>query len=152
MQSGRSTFWSRQAPHWRCWSAALRLWRYDLSVPFYYWGDTLLFAALVQGLILDGWPHHISGLSAPLGFDAVAFPSLSSSDWLVMRLLVLLVDTPGAVLNVFWLLPLVLSKWSCALALRLLGARRLVAVVSGIVYALLSYAFIRSASHISLVY
>ena len=131
---------------------ALRLWRRDLTVPFSYWGDTLYFAALVKGLLLNGWPLHIPQLAAPFGFDAVAFPSISSTDWLLMRVIALFVDSSGAVLNLFWLLSVMLTACSCTLALRLLGSNRLLAVAAGVLFAVLPFALMRSTAHISLVY
>lgn len=130
----------------------LKLWRYDFSVPFNYRGDTLHFAALVKGLLLNGWPHHIPQLSAPLGFDAVAFPSLSTTDWLLMHLIAVFVKSPGTILNMFWLVSIVLTALSCTMALRLLGTSRPIAVAAGALFALLPYAFMRNTGHISLVY
>jgi phosphoglycerol transferase len=131
---------------------ALMLWRHDLSVPFNYWGDTLHFAALTQALMLNGWPHHVPQLGAPFGFEAVAFPSLMSTDWALTWLIARFVDTPGAALNLFWLLSIVLTALSARVALRLLGASRYIAIAAAVLYALLPGTFIRNTAHISLVY
>jgi hypothetical protein len=131
---------------------ALQLWRHDLAVPFNYSGDTLHFAALTHGLMLNGWPHHVPQLGAPFGFEAVAFPSLMSTDWLITSFIAQFVDTPGAALNVFWLLSIVLTALSALVALRLLGVSRYVAIAAAVLYALLPSAFIRNTAHIALVY
>lgn len=131
---------------------ALRIWRHDISVPFNYWGDTLLFSALTHGLLLNGWPHHVPQLGAPFGFEAAAFPSLTTSDWALTWLIGRFVDSPGAALNLFWMLSIVLTALSALVALRLLGAGRNVAIVSAVLYALLPAAFVRNTAHISLVY
>jgi phosphoglycerol transferase len=131
---------------------ALRLWRHDLSVPFNYWGDTLHFTALAHGLMLNGWPHHIPQLGAPFGFEAVAFPSLMSTDWAMTWLIAQFVDSPGAAINLFWLISILLTALSAMVALRLLGVSRYLAIAAAILYALLPGTFIRNTAHISLVY
>lgn len=131
---------------------ALRLWRHDLSVPFNYWGDTLHFTALVHGLMLNGWPHHIPQLGAPFGFEAVAFPSLMTTDWALTWLIARFVDSPGSAINLFWLLSMLLTALSAMVAFRLLGAHRWIAIAAAVLYAVLPGAFMRNTGHISLVY
>ena len=131
---------------------ALRLGKHDLSVPFNYWGDTLHFVSLVKGLIEDGWPSHLSRLSAPFGFDAVAFPSNSSTDWALMKLVTPVVTSPGTLLNVFWIGTFLLTGVLATVALIYLEIPLWLAVGGGMVYAILPAAFIRNVAHISLVY
>lgn len=131
---------------------ALRLTSYDLSVPFNYWGDTLHFASLVKGLIDDGWPSHLSRLSAPFGFDAVAFPSNSSTDWALMKLFTPAVTDPGRLLNLYWIGTILLTGVAATVALLFLRVPLWLAVCGGMVYAVLPAAFIRNVAHISLTY
>lgn len=130
----------------------LRLWSIDLSVPFNYWGDTVWFSVPIKGMIDNGWVYTIPQLSAPFALNASAFPSMTHTDWLVMKLISLFANEPGTVLNVFWFSSIVFTAWSTALALSLLGARLWLAAVAGLVYAFLPFALLRNVAHISLVY
>jgi phosphoglycerol transferase len=130
----------------------LRPWRYDMRVPFYYGSDALWFVSVVKGLIENGWTFEIPHLSAPFSLHAVAFPAITTFDWILMKGLALFSDSAGAVLNGFWLLSLVLTAWSASAALVLLGVAPWLGFVGGVTYALLPGAFIRNVVHICLVY
>src|SRR6266581_6507149 len=67
-------------------AATLHLWWYGLSVPFSYWEDTLWFATLVKGLVQNGWTFEVPQLAAPFSLHAVAFPSITTVDWALMKL------------------------------------------------------------------
>lgn len=131
---------------------ALQLWKADLSVPFNYWGDTLWFVVPVKGIAENGWAYEIPQLSAPFGLSAVAFPSITNLDWLIMKGISLFAKDAGTVLNIFWLLSIVLTAWSATLALSLLGVRIWLAIGLAIVYAFLPFALLRNVAHIGLVY
>lgn len=130
----------------------LKLWQADLSVPFTYQGDALWFVVPVKGMIDNGWVYEIPQLSAPFGLSAAGFPSMTNFDWLIMKGISLFVNDAGAVLNIFWLLSIVLTAWSAAIALYFLGAKSWLALSAAIMYAFLPYAFLRNIGHISLVY
>jgi phosphoglycerol transferase len=131
---------------------AVRLAGYDLRVPLNYQGDTLWFTSLVKGLITHGWAFGNPDLSAPYTLDTVAFPSISSFDWVVMKALSLFYRDAAVVLNCFWLLSLVLTAWTASVAFLLLRAHPWVAFAAGVAYALLPFALLRNVTHISLVY
>jgi len=130
----------------------LRLWKIDISVPFNYWGDTLWFAVPVKGMTQNGWAYQIPQLSAPFSLSAIAFPSVTNLDWLLMKAISLLVSDAGAILNIFWLFSIVLTAWSATLAFYLLQVKRWMAFGMGIVYAFLPFALLRNTAHINLVY
>lgn len=130
----------------------LRLGAADLRVPFNYWGDTLWFLVPVKGILSNGWAYQVPQLSAPFSLSAVAFPSITNVDWLVMKLIGWVFPEPGMVLNLFWLLTFFFTTWSAAMALRLIGVAPGVAYVLGVVYAFFPSAFMRNTAHISLVY
>jgi phosphoglycerol transferase len=132
--------------------AGLQLWRIDLSVPFQYWGDTIWFTVPIKGMIDNGWVYTIPQLSAPFTLSAAAFPSMTHTDWLVMKIISLFTAEPGAVPNVFWICSLIFAAWSATLALSLLGVRIWLAAVVGLIYAFLPFALLRNVAHISLVY
>lgn len=130
----------------------LRLLSIDLSVPFNYWGDTIWFSVPIKGMIDNGWVYTIPELSAPFTLSAAAFPSMTHTDWFVMKVISLFAPEAGVVLNVFWLFSIVLTAWSATFALSLLGVRVWLATVVGLIYAFLPFALFRNVTHISLVY
>lgn len=129
-----------------------RLWNIDLSVPFSYWGDTVWFTVPIKGMVDNGWVYTIPQLSAPFELSAAAFPSMTHTDWLVMKVVSLFTTEPGAILNLFWFCSVVFSAWTSMLALKLLGAEAWLAAVVGVIYATLPFALLRNVVHISLVY
>lgn len=129
------------------------LWGYDLRVPLSYSeGDTVIMLMYIKGLVQDGWPTTITHLSAPFVYPGAAFPSLTSTDWAIVKILGLLTSEPGFLLNGFWLLTLVFSAWTAAYAAYQLGLSKILAFVSGILYAFLPFAMLRSTHHLNLVY
>lgn len=131
---------------------SFRLANYDLRVPFNYTGDSVVILMFIKGLILNGWTWDIPQLSAPYGMSAAAFPLMTSFDWMIMKGLSLFTSEPGLVLNLFWLLTMVFSAWSAAVALGFLGVHRAVSLVAGVLYAFLPYALLRNVAHLNLVY
>ena len=131
---------------------SFRLANYDLRVPFNYTGDSVVILMFIKGLILNGWAWVIPQLSAPFEMSAAAFPLMTSFDWMIMKGLSLFTSEPGLVLNLFWLLTLVFSAWSAAVALGFLGVHRAIALVAGVLYAYLPYALLRNVAHLNLVY
>ena len=59
---------------------------------------------------------------------------------------------PAVVFNVFWLLTIVLTGWTCLFSLRILGVPSWLAALSGVLYACLPFTWMRSTSHLSLVF
>jgi hypothetical protein len=132
---------------------ALRLWKFDFRTPLSYsQDDTIIMLLYIKGLIQDGWPNTISHLSAPFVYPGAAFPMLTSTDWMLIKALSIFTSEPGILLNVFWLLTLVFSGWAACYAGIQLGMSRTLAAVSGILYAFLPFALLRSAHHLNLVY
>lgn len=131
---------------------SLRLWKADLSVPFNYWGDTLWFIVPIKGIVENGWAYVITQLSAPFDLSAVAFPSMTNLDWLIIKGISLFISDAGTALNVFWLLSIVLTAWTATLAFSLLGVRIWLAIGGAVIYAFLPFVFLRNVAHISLVY
>jgi len=131
---------------------AFRLGHYDLRIPFHYGGDTVIILMFIKGILLNGWSWDIPQLSAPYGMSAVAFPLMTSFDWLIMKGISLFTSEPGLVLNLFWLFTLVLSAWSAAVALRLFGIHLIISLGAGVLYAFLPFALLRNVNHLNLVY
>lgn len=131
---------------------ALRLWNYDLTVPFQYGGDSIVILMYIKGLLQDGWPTVITQLSAPFSYSGAAFPILTSFDWLIMKGISLFTNEPGLIINLFWLSSLVFSAFSASYAGYQLGLTRFFSFVVGVLYAFLPYALLRNVAHLNLVY
>lgn len=126
---------------------------YDLKVPFSYSEeDVVVILMYIKGLIQDGWPTTITHLSAPFTYPGAAFPMLTSVDWSIIKALSLFTSEPGYLLNGFWLLTLVFSAWTAAYATYQLGLSKILAFASGVLYAFLPFALMRSTHHLNLVY
>ena len=131
---------------------ALQLWRFDFHVQFNYLGDSLWYAVLTKSIVQNGWTYVVPQLSAPYGLAAAAFPSMTNFDWLVMKILAVFIADPAVVFNVFWLLTILLTGWTCLFSLRILGVPSWLAALSGVLYACLPFTWMRSTSHLSLVF
>jgi phosphoglycerol transferase len=131
---------------------SLRLWQYDIRVPFQYRGDTIFQLVYIKGLIQNGWPNVIKNLSAPFEFPGAAFPSLTSVDWIVIKCMSIFSNEPGALINIFWITSLVFAGWAAAYSAFQIGQSALFAFISGFLYALLPFAFLRNVGHLNLVY
>lgn len=130
----------------------LRLYDYDLRVPFSYSGDSLVQLMFIKGLLLNGWTFDIPQLSAPYGMSAAAFPLMTNFDWLIMKVFSVVTSEPGLILNLFWVLTLVFSASSATFCMQLLGLGRLYSFATGILYAFLPFALLRNVGHLNLVY
>lgn len=131
---------------------SLRLYSYDLHVPFNYDGDSIIMLMFIKGMLLNGWTFNIPQLSAPYGMSAAAFPMLTNFDWLIMKGISVFTSEPGLVLNIFWLLTLVLSACAAMICMRLLEIGWLYSFAAGILYAYLPFALLRNVGHLNLVY
>jgi phosphoglycerol transferase len=130
----------------------LHLSTYDLRVPFSYNGDSVVILMYIKGLIQDGWPTNISQLSAPFTYPGAAFPMLTSVDWLIIRVMSVFTAEPGLLLNGFWLLTLVFNAWSASYVAYQLRLSRVFSGLTGILYAFLPAALLRSVAHLNLVF
>ncbi len=130
----------------------LQLWRADLRVPFTYSGDAFYFLSLVKGLTQGDWLWFNSRLGMPLGADWRDFPIFMTVDMAAMRLLGLVTNQPGLILNVYWLFTLMLTAATATFAFLRFQVRSWVAMSLGVVYALQPFAFFRGITHLNLVF
>jgi hypothetical protein len=130
----------------------LQLWRFDFHVPFNNLGDSLWYAALAKSITQNGWTYYVPQLSAPFGLPAASFPSMTNVDWLVMKALSAFLRDPATVFNVFWLLSILVTAWTALFSLRILGVPPWVSCAGGLIYSCLPFTWLRSTSHLSLVF
>src|SRR5919108_88601 len=122
-----------------CATVVLRLWHAHLNVPFVYSGDALEHAAMVKGILDDGWWLRNSDVGAPRGQNYAEFPwePAASLDMAVIKLLGIGTSDPAVVVNLFFLLMFAVIALSAYSVLRMLRISRLVAVVAAVLYSVL---------------
>jgi hypothetical protein len=133
-------------------ATVLRLDRADLRVPLNYLGDAVVFLTKAKGIVDGQWIFRNDRLGAPFGADFRDFPLNITFDSAVMKVLSLFTDSPGLILNVFWLGAICVTAALAAYCLRRLKSAPWVAVSIGIIYALQPYVFYRGISHLHCIY
>ncbi len=129
----------------------LRLWERRMEVSFAYDGDPLFLAVLTKGIVQDGFLH-LRHLGMPFGVDVADWGLGLPLDFAVLRTLGTAFGEPGAALNAWWMISVVLTGVFATFAFRVLDLRPGLAFGLGYLYALLPYAFFRNVVHIVLVY
>jgi phosphoglycerol transferase len=130
----------------------LHLWRADLKVPFTYTGDALYFLSLAKGLTQGDWTWFNSRLGMPFAADWRDFPVYMTVDMAAMRLLALVTNQPGLIVNVYWLFTVLLTAATATFAFLRFHIGSAVAVSLGVVYALQPFVFYRGIAHLNLVF
>ena len=129
----------------------LEVWQRDLRVPLAFTSDTLWYLMQSKSTVDNGWWWWNPRLGAPLGLDEVAYPSNSTVDQALVRLVSLVIPNAIAAVNVTWALLVVASGLSATWCMRTLGASTLSAMVGGTLFALTPYALYRNVDHFALV-
>ena len=128
----------------------LRLWEADFDVPFGDNGDSPCAQAWVKSIQEHGWFLHNSNLGAPWGSDLYDFPMADDVHFFMIRLLALLIASPGRLYNVYFLLQFPLIAGTTCFVLRRLGIQGGLALVASILYAFLPFHLLRGMNHIFL--
>jgi uncharacterized membrane protein len=126
----------------------MRLWRFDLAVPFVYWGDALYHSVLVKALTEGTWHYHIARLGAPFGMDAVDYPSGCTLDFAVIKIITAIVHNPFLSINLYWLLSITMAGAFAALFFRSLQISHLASVSFGTLFAVTPFVFYRNIAHL----
>lgn len=129
----------------------LRMWRWRLGVPSSYRGDALHVMATFKNMSITGWYTSSGSLGYPYGQDLRDFPAVGDLlHLLAVRLLVLVVDSPALILNLFYLTSFFSVFIGAYLASRLLGLSRWSTVAVSLLYAFLPYHLTHGAGHLFL--
>ena len=123
----------------------------DYTVPITFYGDSLFPQMLAKTVLDHGWWWNNPSLSAPGTYPALAYPSNSNVDSLVIWVLSRFISHPGLLINLSWMTMLALAGCTSAWCLRVLGASRAVAWCMGLLYAFTPFALYRQIDHLSLV-
>lgn len=120
------------------------------DVPITYSGDGLSVAAHVKTVMETGWYEWQSRLGVPAGQNYHDYATGDDFNYVVIRLLGLVLPTWGAVMNAFFLIGFPLAAATMAWFGRRVGLRAWFAGSLGVVYAIAPYHFQRAESHMFL--
>ena len=115
-----------------------------LRVPFGYGGDSLFYSMNAQAIIESGWMQGSDRLGAPFGQDLHDFPlGGDNGNYLIMKVLALVTNDAGLLLNLFFLGSFYLVAASAWLSTRLLGGGGPLSLIVGVLYAFAFFHFAR---------
>jgi len=123
----------------------LSLWKADLHVPFCYEADGLQHAAIVKGMIDNGWYWRNPFLGAPDGLQLYDFPVVDTLSIVLMKGISLASSDYGIVLNLFFLLTFPLTAICAMFAFRQFHFSYAGSLFASQLYTLLPYHFIRNS-------
>jgi hypothetical protein len=126
-----------------------RIWSWPLDVPYTYQGDSLGLMAFVKIVAETGWYTGTSRAGAPFGLNTYDFPYGGDNGWWVLvKVLTWFTQDPAVVVNVLFLIGFVLVAVSAFVALRVIGAGRLVSGVLALVFAFAPSHFLRTTGQL----
>jgi hypothetical protein len=129
---------------------AMDLLHVHLAVPFDYSGDALSGGTHIKNVIEHGWIDFYPALGAPFGRHGNDFPGADNLHLIIAGLLGIFQHRWAVVLNAYFLLTFPLAAMTGAWYFRVVGVRRLMAGVLGVLYAFAPYHFLRGETHLFL--
>jgi phosphoglycerol transferase len=129
---------------------ALRLWRADLHVPFYYGGDISNVQSWIKCLIDNPWYLHNEYTGAPFGGDLHDFPMADNLHFALLKLGTFVVPDSSVLMNVYFISTFFLCTLSALAVLRHFGVSAPAAVAGSLAFAFMPYHFGRNQSHLFL--
>ncbi|QNE44807.1 hypothetical protein F1C15_14185 [Frigoribacterium sp. NBH87] len=129
-------------------AVALRLWRADLSVPFFYSVDALAVGAHFKTVFETGWYEQQAFLGAPWGQQYHDFPTADNLHFMVADLLSLVTDDWATAMNTYYLVGFVLAGVTGYWFLATVGVRPVVGVVLAVLFSVAPYHFYRAEQHL----
>jgi len=131
-------------------SFVMHLWRMDISVPFTYSGDALLFHQVAKSMIDTGWYMHNGFLGAPAGMDIHDFPQPEILNILIIKLISLFTGDYAATMNLFLIITYPLTSLIAFYALMKLDLSRTASFAGAVLYAFIPYHYLKGQTHIFL--
>jgi phosphoglycerol transferase len=129
---------------------SLQVWRVSLRVPFNAGGDGAFYLMLARGLERNGQYLTNAHLGYPTGQELQDLPHGADNLNLLLLRVAALTGDPGLALNLFYLAGFFLAGAAMHLVLRRLGARRAVAAVVSVLFAMAPYHLFRGTGHVLL--
>lgn len=129
---------------------ALKLWRADWSVPFYYGTDAILNLAGFKTIVETGWYEFQPLLNAPHGQVFHDWKIADNAGYLFAKLLAVFTSDAGLILNVYFVFGFVAAALSAVWFLRILGVSKALTVALSVLFTLAPYHFLRGENHLFL--
>lgn len=124
---------------------------YGGSVPSPFAFDIDFTVLVVQALAETGNYQTHDRLGAPFGLELYDFPlGTENVQWLLMSVISIVADTPGAIMNSYLVLTFPLVAGTAFAGFRVLGASRGTSLVVAVLFAALPYHFLRGEYHLFL--
>lgn len=131
-------------------SIALKLWKYDFNVPFWYRDGDNIQSALWVKRLKDGFFLN-EYLGAPFASLQVDFPLYGDAlNLAIERLILALTKSVGMTVNVFYLMLFPLTFCTSFFVMRKCDIDRIFALSGSLLYTFLPYRFLRGTAHIYL--
>jgi phosphoglycerol transferase len=113
----------------------------ELHKPFIYAGDSVSYLWNIKRVIEEAWFFTNTQTGYPFGSNHLDYPTSDTGNYLILKLLGLLLDTPVAVLNVYFLLGFSLAFSVAYIVLKAMGVSRALAVSGAVLYSFTAYHF-----------
>lgn len=128
----------------------MQLWRADISIPFMYQGDSLLFHQMTKSMIDNGWCLHNSFLGAPKGMDLHDFPQPDMLHLVIVKFISCITHDYAVTMNLFYIITYPLTAILACYAFMKLGISQLLSFAGAILYAFIPYHYFKGQHHIYL--
>lgn len=112
-------------------------------IPTAYSGDGLYYAALIKGVIENGWYLHNPLLGAPFGLDMGPFPMSDNMHFAMLWLIGQFAGDFASTMSWFYLASFATAAFSAFLAMRWIGMHRLFAASGAVLFSLQHFHFAR---------
>lgn len=136
-------------------SSGIALWAFglfsaDWRIPIDYRGDAFAVAAHFKTVLETGWYEFQPALGAPFGQVYFDYPISDNLHFVVVKLLGLVVNDVGVVMNVYFLLGFPLAAVAMVWFLERMGVSGYLALPMGVLFAIAPYHFWRGEGHMFL--
>ena len=128
----------------------MHLWAADLKIPFVYGGDGVWTGASVKGIIENGWNLHNPSIGMPQGYYAYDFYTNDNLNMAIMKMISFVFPNWALTLNIYFLLTFPLTVITTLFALRKMKVSPLPAMAGSLLFAFISFHFIRGEVHLVL--
>lgn len=129
-------------------AGALRLWRADLGVPFFYGGDAWAVLDHFVTVKEQGWYEYQPRLGAPFGQTFHDFPTADNLHLLVAKIIFLFTSSPAAAMNIYYLIGFPLAALAMTWLLRTCRVSRSLTIAFAVLFSVLPYHFFRNEAHL----
>ncbi len=128
----------------------LRLNFADILLPWMYSGDGLFGAAVVKGIIQNGWYYYNPFIGAPTGSFLIEFPGTDNLHLIIMKLFSVFTSNQGVIMNLYFLFTFPVTALTTLFAFRQFKLSNSVAMVGSLLFTFLPYHFLRGPGHLFL--